>query len=55
MLAEIQQRVKAGGFLGFIINSSVRGQYLDSERAEPFFAMAAARRWAWIGVTFRPP
>src|SRR5207245_1583586 len=40
-LAETQRRVKAGGFVGLIVNSSVRGKYLDSAEAEPFFAMAA--------------
>jgi predicted TIM-barrel fold metal-dependent hydrolase len=40
-LGELQSRVRTGGFVGFIINSSVRGQYFDSPRVEPFFAMAA--------------
>jgi aminocarboxymuconate-semialdehyde decarboxylase len=33
--------VKEAGFVGLIVNTSVRGEYLDSERADAFFAMAA--------------
>lgn len=41
MLQDTMQTVKDGGFVGLIINTSVRGEYLDSERADAFFAMAA--------------
>jgi predicted TIM-barrel fold metal-dependent hydrolase len=51
-LGELQRRVKTGGFVGFIINSSVRGRYLDSERVEPFFAMAAEMN---LPVFVHPP
>jgi aminocarboxymuconate-semialdehyde decarboxylase len=40
-LAETQRRVQAGGFVGLMVNTSVRGKYLDAASAEPFFAMAA--------------
>jgi predicted TIM-barrel fold metal-dependent hydrolase len=40
-LEETQRRVKAGGFVGLIVNTSVRGKYFDSAQVEPFFAMAA--------------
>jgi aminocarboxymuconate-semialdehyde decarboxylase len=40
-LAETQRRAKAGGFVGLMVNTSVRGKYLDAASAEPFFAMAA--------------
>src|SRR5436190_10999129 len=41
MLELTAKTVKEGGFVGLIVNTSVRGEYLDSERADPFFAMAA--------------
>jgi aminocarboxymuconate-semialdehyde decarboxylase len=41
MLQDAARTVKEGGFVGLIVNTSVRGEYLDSERADPFFAMAA--------------
>jgi predicted TIM-barrel fold metal-dependent hydrolase len=41
LLESTKQTVKEGGFVGLIINTSVRGEYLDSERADAFFAMAA--------------
>ena len=41
LLEETVRTVRAGGFVGLIVNSSVRGEYLDSERADDFFEMAA--------------
>ena len=34
------QTVRDGGFVGLIVNTSVKGEYLDSKRADPFFEMA---------------
>ena len=39
MLADAAATVRAGDFVGLIVNTSVRGEYLDSERADAFFAM----------------
>lgn len=39
-LAEAADTVRAGGFAGLIANTSVQGEYLDSPRADGFFAMA---------------
>jgi predicted TIM-barrel fold metal-dependent hydrolase len=39
-------------FVGLIVNTSVRGEYLDSDRAEPFFAMAAELA---VPVLLHPP
>jgi aminocarboxymuconate-semialdehyde decarboxylase len=41
MLEQTAATVRDGGFVGLIVNSSVKGEYLDSERADPFFEMAA--------------
>ena len=41
LLQSTARTVKEGRFVGLIVNTSVRGEYLDSERADPFFAMAA--------------
>jgi aminocarboxymuconate-semialdehyde decarboxylase len=41
MVEEAARTVREGGFVGLIVNSSVQGEYLDSERADEFFAMAA--------------
>ena len=38
---EAARTVREGGFVGLIVNSSVQGEYLDSERADEFFEMAA--------------
>ena len=38
-LAEAAETVRAGGFVGVIANTSVQGEYLDSPRADGFFAM----------------
>jgi aminocarboxymuconate-semialdehyde decarboxylase len=40
-LAGVLETLQNPGFVGLIINSSVRGRLLDSPEAEPFFAMAA--------------
>jgi len=41
MLEQTADTVRDGGFVGLIVNSSVKGEYLDSEGADPFFEMAA--------------
>ena len=41
LLDQTAQTVKDGGFVGLIVNTSVGGEYLDSPRADSFFAMAA--------------
>lgn len=41
LLHQTAKTVRDGGFVGLIVNTSVKGEYLDSERAEPFFSMAA--------------
>jgi aminocarboxymuconate-semialdehyde decarboxylase len=41
MLEQTADTVRDGGFVGLIVNTSVKGEYLDSERADPFFEMAA--------------
>jgi len=41
LLEQTAQTVKDGGFVGLIVNTSVNGEYLDSPRADAFFAMAA--------------
>lgn len=40
LLDETAKTVRQGGFVGLIANTSVKGEYLDSERADSFFAMA---------------
>jgi predicted TIM-barrel fold metal-dependent hydrolase len=40
MLEETARTARESGFVGLIVNSSVRGEYLDSERADDFFEMA---------------
>ena len=40
LLEQTADTVKEGGFVGLIVNSSVRGRYLDSNEADDFFAMA---------------
>lgn len=40
LLAQTATTVKEGNFVGLIVNTSVRGHYLDSPRADDFFAMA---------------
>jgi aminocarboxymuconate-semialdehyde decarboxylase len=41
LLEQTAQTVKDGGFVGLIVNTSVKGEYLDSPRADQFFEMAA--------------
>jgi len=41
LLQQTARTVREGGFVGLIVNSSVQGEYLDSERADDFFEMAA--------------
>ena len=41
MLEQTADAVRDGGFVGLIVNTSVKNEYLDSERADPFFEMAA--------------
>jgi aminocarboxymuconate-semialdehyde decarboxylase len=41
LLQETAKTVRDGGFVGLIVNTSVRGLYLDSDQADSFFAMAA--------------
>jgi aminocarboxymuconate-semialdehyde decarboxylase len=41
LLDQTAQTVRDGGFVGLIVNTSVAGEYLDSPRADEFFAMAA--------------
>lgn len=39
LLEQTARTVRDGGFVGLIVNTSVRGEYLDSEDAEPFWSM----------------
>jgi len=39
-LAEAAETVRADGFVGIMANTSIEGEYLDSSRADGFFAMA---------------
>jgi aminocarboxymuconate-semialdehyde decarboxylase len=41
LLHQTSETVREGGFVGLIVNTSVKGEYLDSERADPFFEMAS--------------
>ena len=41
LLDQTAKTLKAEPFVGLIINSSVQGEYLDSAKADAFFAMAA--------------
>jgi aminocarboxymuconate-semialdehyde decarboxylase len=41
MLSDAAATARDGGFVGLIVNTSVRGEYLDSERADDFFAMVS--------------
>ena len=40
LLQRTADTVRDGGFVGLIVNTSVKGQYLDSDEADAFFAMA---------------
>jgi aminocarboxymuconate-semialdehyde decarboxylase len=35
------ENIRSGAFVGLIVNTSVKGEYLDSERADAFFDLAA--------------
>jgi aminocarboxymuconate-semialdehyde decarboxylase len=39
LLAQTADTVRDGGFVGLMVNTSIRGEYLDSERADDFFAL----------------
>ncbi|MGI8631139.1 MAG: amidohydrolase family protein [Solirubrobacterales bacterium] len=52
LLAQTAETVRDGGFVGLMVNTSVRGDYLDSERAGPFFEMAAE---LGVPVFLHPP
>lgn len=52
MLAATAALLEQDEFVGVIANSSVAGEYLDSPRADGFFAMAAAHR---APVLLHPP
>ncbi len=54
MLDQTAQTVRDGGFVGLIVNTSVKGEYLDSERADPFFEMAVGARRARCSSIRRP-
>jgi aminocarboxymuconate-semialdehyde decarboxylase len=41
LLEQTAKTVRDGGFVGLIVNTSVKGEYLDSTRADSFFEMAA--------------
>ena len=52
LLEQTAQTVRDGGFVGLIVNTSVKGEYLDSERADPFFEMASE---LGVPVFLHPP
>jgi aminocarboxymuconate-semialdehyde decarboxylase len=52
MLEQTAETVREGGFVGLIVNTSVKGEYLDSERADPFFEMASE---LGVPVFLHPP
>ncbi len=52
MLAQAFELVRDWRFVGLIVNSSVRGEYLGSPRCEQFFAMADEAR---VPVLVHPP
>lgn len=41
LLRQTAATIREGGFVGLMVNTSVRGEYLDSPRADDFFAMAS--------------
>jgi predicted TIM-barrel fold metal-dependent hydrolase len=51
-LAQTAATVREGGFVGLIVNTSVNGEYLHSDRAAPFFEMA---RELGVPVFLHPP
>jgi predicted TIM-barrel fold metal-dependent hydrolase len=52
LLQQTAETVREDGFVGLMVNTSVRGEYLDSERAEPFLEMARELR---MPVFLHPP
>lgn len=52
LLDETANTIREEPFVGLIVNSSVRGEYLDSEKADAFFAMAAERD---VPILLHPP
>lgn len=52
MLAAAAARLEQEEFVGLIANSSIAGEYLDSSRADDFFAMAHSYR---VPVLLHPP
>ncbi len=52
MLAAAAELLGQDEFVGLIANSSISGEYLDSARADDFFAMAAARH---APILLHPP
>jgi predicted TIM-barrel fold metal-dependent hydrolase len=46
------KRLQQVEFVGLVVNTSVRGRFLDDERADGFFALAAERR---VPVLLHPP
>jgi aminocarboxymuconate-semialdehyde decarboxylase len=52
MLEQTAAGVRDLGFVGLIVNTSVRGEYLDSERADDFFAFAAELD---VPIVLHPP
>jgi predicted TIM-barrel fold metal-dependent hydrolase len=52
MVAQAAELIAEWQFVGFIVNSSIDGQYLDDPRAEDFFAMAAE---AGAPILLHPP
>ena len=52
LLEQTAQTVREDAFVGLIVNTSVRGEYLDSERADAFFAMVEE---LGVPVLLHPP
>ncbi|MBD0329782.1 MAG: amidohydrolase [Thermoleophilia bacterium] len=52
LLAQTAETLKDDAFVGVLVNTSVRGEYLDSERADDFFALVAELR---VPVFLHPP
>jgi predicted TIM-barrel fold metal-dependent hydrolase len=51
-LAQTADTAREDGFVGLMVNTSVNGEYLSSEKAEPFFEMA---RELGVPVFLHPP
>ena len=52
LLEEAAETLKDDAFVGLIVNTSVDGEYLDSDRADAFFALAAQLA---VPVMLHPP